>query len=325
MRFNRQLFYLLLAATLFLSGCVSRTTGYVPSDFANLDPEINLSDIPFYPQRPLHCGPAALATAFGSQGKQIHPDQLATEVWTPGVRGSFAHDMVSSTRRNGLIPLRTPNDLPELLKLTADGHASIHLLNLAFNRLPQWHYAVLVGYDLERQEVLLRSGRVKERWMSFYHFERSRRLAGHWGIFTANPDNIPVLSRWQPLYQELINLQEVAVPIYSSALDTAINTYPSPWAFHYLAGNDAFVRNEFQLSAEHLVTAASMNAGHPLIWNNLAYAFNRMDCPADSYKALACAQSLAPDNQQVLNSVKELGLNAQSSPACMSVPECPQK
>ena len=69
-------------------------------------------------------------------------------------------------------PLR--DSLADLLREVAHGNPVIVFQNLGTRWLPRWHFAVVVGYDLQASKVILRSG-TTERWrttLATFEFEK---------------------------------------------------------------------------------------------------------------------------------------------------------
>jgi predicted metal-dependent HD superfamily phosphohydrolase len=65
------------------------------------------------------------------------------------------------------------------------------LQNLGVKQIPIWHYAVLVGYDTDRNIAVLRSGRHERQEMRWQRFARSWDRAGRWAMTTISPGVIP--------------------------------------------------------------------------------------------------------------------------------------
>ena len=124
--------------------------------------KIELSDVPFYPQGEYQCGPASLAMTLAWSGVAITSEQLKPEVYTPSRQGSLPPDMIGAARRHGRIayPIHRVEDI---LKEVAGGHPVIVLQRLRSFFQYNWHYAVVIGYDLANREIILRSG-TTQRW-----------------------------------------------------------------------------------------------------------------------------------------------------------------
>ena len=147
----------------------------------NLPSSVELDTVPFYPQDAYQCGPATLAMALTWSGLAVTPDELKDQVYTPSRKGSLQLAMVGATRRHGKIAY-TFNDPAALFPEIAAGHPVIILQNLGLSWLPVWHYAVVIGYDVPEQDVILRSGTTKRKVMSYYLFEKTWARSNYWGL-----------------------------------------------------------------------------------------------------------------------------------------------
>lgn len=312
----------LLWLAVLLTGCANQNR-LIVLESAQIPNRVNLQQVPFFPQQPLHCGPAALATVLVHYQQDVTPESLAPFLFTPGAKGTYALDMAASIRREGLLALPAPQSLAELLELTAQGYPSIHLMNLGFRHLPKWHYAVLVGYDIERNAVLMRSGRHKMRWYSFYHFERSRALADYWSVVPVPVDRVPRLASWESAYAELLNFQEVRPELAQTAWETASDTYRDYWQFPFAEGNVAWGKQDFQhavMAYKEGLVRAPLNAS---LWNNLGYAYQSQLCNVQAIAAVQCSVLIAPDNAAWQSSLLEFSAAMPTTNQCLPVLSCP--
>jgi hypothetical protein len=108
--------------------------------------------------------------------------------------------------------------LDALLAEVAAGHPVLVLQNLGLDWLPRWHYAVVIGYDLERQELVLRSGTERRRITPFGVFLNTWDRAERWGIVVLPPQTLPARARPGPWLEAASGLealgkwQEARVP-----------------------------------------------------------------------------------------------------------------
>lgn len=313
---------LILCLLFILVGCAGRNTVFIES---SVPTKTNLSNVPFFPQQPLHCGPAALATVLNYYDGQSTPTSLTDQLWTPEAKGTFSSDMIATVRAHELVPIPAPKKLSELLELTSRGWPSIHLLNLGFKWLPQWHYAVLVGYDLEKQAVLMRSGTTEERWYSFYQFERTRRLAGYWSIIPSPLNDFPAMNDWKPSFKEVLNMLEVRPDLGNRVLVTSRNTYPEQWQFKYATANSFYGQSRFKEAAEFYIMAIEQSSREPEVWNNLAYTYQQLQCQDLAVLAVTCATKIEPENAEWQDSYNEItGLIDEKIPStCQQYLRCP--
>ncbi|MBS1972287.1 MAG: PA2778 family cysteine peptidase [Bdellovibrionales bacterium] len=145
--------------------------------------------MPFLQQTAGYCGPATLAMALSSQGQTTTPEEVGPLVYTPGLKGTLQEDMISAGRRQGFMTVKIQGMESLLAEVTA-GHPVIVFENLALSWLPQWHYALVFGYDLNTQTVTMHSGpEAFKRW-DLRRFERSWMLADYWGVVLLKPGEL---------------------------------------------------------------------------------------------------------------------------------------
>lgn len=173
---------------LLVTGCASFDTR-IPESW---EPRIELSETPFYPQLEHHCGPAALITVLEASGVTPTYDEVANRIYVPGLEGSLQVELMAATRSFERIPFRLPGELRPVLAEVEAGRPVLILQNLGVRSLPAWHYAVVIGYDRERAEILMRSGTdplqatPTRRWM------RQWDWASRWAIVVLEPGELPI-------------------------------------------------------------------------------------------------------------------------------------
>jgi tetratricopeptide (TPR) repeat protein len=182
---------LLAAWLLALTGCAMPQSRDLLRAPGALPARTELRATPFFPQLEYQCGPAALATVLVQSGVTVTPDALAPQVYLPGREGSLATELIAAPRRHGRVAWKIAPQMRALLTQIAFGQPVLVLQNRAFAFAPLWHYAVAVGFDLERQEIVLRSGKTEREIMSFDVFERTWLRAEGWAIVIGLPDAVP--------------------------------------------------------------------------------------------------------------------------------------
>jgi hypothetical protein len=162
---------------LLLGGCATQTQQLMrQSAGANLPRRIELTTTPFFAQERYQCGPASLATALRASGIGITPDELVSQVYVPQREGSLQPEMLAAARRNGALAVTIPRRLDALLAEVAAGQPVIVLQNLSLPIAPLWHYAVVIGYDLDAGDIILRSGTTERLSMAMSTFEHTCSL-----------------------------------------------------------------------------------------------------------------------------------------------------
>lgn len=148
-----------------------------------------IPDVPFIQQREGYCGPATLAMVLRWAGRDVSADSLASQVFTPGLKGSLQSDMISASRRIGMMALPIEG-MSALLEEVHAGHPVIIFENLSVSWLPQWHYAVVIGYDLPNRKIIMHSGPEAFKQWDIQTFERSWILGNYWGLVVLPPEQL---------------------------------------------------------------------------------------------------------------------------------------
>ena len=157
---------------------------------------MELTQVAFHRQDDFLCGPASLAMVFNAAGvSAANVESVTPMVYLPGRQGSLQAEMLGATRRTGLLAYTLAPHLEDVLREIAAGTPVVVLLNLAFKLLPVWHYAVIVGYDLEKREVIVRSAkRERDEW-SFGFLEYFWQESGYWSMLALPPGRLPATAR----------------------------------------------------------------------------------------------------------------------------------
>lgn len=215
----------LFALAILLGGCTGtpqrdRLIANPPTDIA---PAAELIEVPFHPQEAYQCGPAALAMLANWRAVPVTPQALTPRLYIPGKQGSLQVELLSNTRQLGLIPYVLKPSLEDLLREIDAGNPVLVFQNLALNWYPQWHYAVLIGYDLSRREVILRSGTDRRRINSLALFERTWQRGDRWAMLALQPGQLPAtVEYWRYLRalnaMEQVGKQAEAVAGYQAGL-----------------------------------------------------------------------------------------------------------
>ena len=307
---------------LILSSCTStpqsrqiRTNGS-----GSLPPAVELSDTPFFPQTQYQCGPAALATVLQSYDIKTTPKELSRQVYIPGRKGSLQIEMMVATRRHKMLPYELKPRLIDLFTEIAAGNPVLVLQNLGFEWYPQWHYAVVVGYDTNNHEVVLRSGTTK-RWLTpFEVFERTWKRADFWALVIVPIGKIPATAEPLPYLKTVYAFEETGNRgIALKAYQSASKQWPDVAVVWMTLGNMAFDNQEWSEAVSAFNTASSLEPDSIASWNNLAYALHAYGCRTQAQAALQCGFKVSPGDKNLQDSWSELIDNS----AAKNRAECP--
>ncbi len=181
---------LLAPALLLLASCAPLLSGDALSRQIQRDPArgVYVAGVPFFPQEPERCGPAALAMVMAFQGRPVPPDLIASEIYLPKLKGTLTVDLLIYPRTQGFESRIQQGGFPALLREIRQGNPVIVLLDVGLPLRSLRHYAVVVGYDTGTESLIAHSGRRANMVLPRDLFERQWRASGNWGLVVSRRD-----------------------------------------------------------------------------------------------------------------------------------------
>ncbi|MGE4048344.1 MAG: PA2778 family cysteine peptidase [Acetobacteraceae bacterium] len=261
------------AVALLLGGCagIPQTRALLDAPPVELERKAELIAVPFFPQERFQCGPAALATMLGWSGVEVAPEELEPLVYVPDRQGSLQPELLAAARRYQRIPYVLEPELTVLLREVGAGHPVLVLQNLAYSWYPRWHYAVVVGFDLDRGEVVLRSGAHARHFQSLGSFEYTWRRAGHWAVVTLGAESMPVTASEQAYLRAVLPFEQAADwKTAAAAYRGAAARWPSSAGAWFGLGNSAFQQHDFAGAESAFRRVLMLRPESPIALNNLA-------------------------------------------------------
>lgn len=286
---------------LWLGGCATpQTQALLEANSRELPQRIELSQVPFYPQETHQCGPASLAMLLNAAGTPVTPQDLTAQVYLPGREGSLQVEMLAAARRNGLFAYELAPKLDDLLAEIAAGSPVIVLQNLALSWYPVWHYAVVMGYDLKREEIILRSGLERRQVLPFTTFEHTWERAGHWAMLALPPGRMPRTATEAGYVPAAMALEKAGPPkSAAAAYEAALKRWPRNLAARIGLGNAAYALGDLK-RAERAYRQATLDYPESAIaFNNLAQTLADQKRYAEALAAAHQAVRLGGPEQAV--------------------------
>lgn len=326
MTLSRRFATVLLAA--LLAGCGSQPfTDQFP---AAASPTRELVSVPFFPQQTRQCGAAALATVLVYRGLAVSPESLEPQLFTPGKGGTLAIDIVAQARNRGMLVYPVNPSLGDILAEVEAGNPVLVLQNLGLRWLSQWHFAVVVGFDLDKRQLILRSGNEQRHQVSMRTFLNTWDRADNWGVIIVPPGQVPVTAAAIPFLQAASALEQRHPSAAGQAYRLAWEKWRGDDDAEALARlglfNVAYAGGQFAEAKAWLLRGRGpQTAAH---WNNLAFCLSAMGCRQAAEFSSQCAIALEPDNPRYRQSLQELRVEpggqgpAPPGDSC-TVPTCP--
>jgi tetratricopeptide (TPR) repeat protein len=254
-----------------LPGCALAPRSAPPASLpAGLAPRVALDGTPFFPQDEYQCGPAALATVLTYAGAPRTPQQLVDQVYLPQRKGTLQLEMLAATRRAGLLPYPLAADAGAVLQEVAGGYPVVVLQNLGPALFPRWHYAVVIGYDLPRSEVILRSGVQQRLVTALPEFLDAWMKAGSWAFVAVPPDHLPATANADDLVTAAASLERVSPDAAAQAYGAALERWPDNLVARLGLGNVAYGQHRLDDAQAQYRLATQAHPESADAWNNLS-------------------------------------------------------
>ena len=167
---------------LSMAGCVSADQ-FVTGEERPLSPNaLYVKQVPFYPQTQYQCGPASLATVLNYWGRHVTPEQIAQEIYRPGMKGTLSLDLWQYAKAQDFQASVRQGSWEFLETQVSRERPIIAFLNLGFRQVPLGHFPVVVGVDPEDKSVIAYSGVEKNQRIPFDRFKVAWEKTNYWSL-----------------------------------------------------------------------------------------------------------------------------------------------
>jgi len=178
---------LVLALLMSLSACSS---GVSPA-MQRLPDRVELNSVPFFRGNIYHSGPGVLAAMLSQQGVIITPGLLNKPLQLPGGEPKLEQSMQVLARQYGFMVYPLDKELDALLTQVSAGFPVMLRITEGSAWWSEPRYAILIGYNRNKQTVLLHAGMNRRMSMSFSSFNSAWKDAGQWAVLIQGPRQLP--------------------------------------------------------------------------------------------------------------------------------------
>ena len=295
-----------LALAVLASGCASIPEEvWLPPQAAR---SIELGATPFFPQQRYQCGPAALATVLQASGVEVSLDALIDRVYLPGRRGSLGVELMAAVRESGRLAYVLSGTLEDVVAELAAGRPVLVFQNLGVSWIPRWHYAVVIGYDADRDHVLLRSGVDRRRSTPATLFLRTWQRAGFWSMVALKPGDLPARPERSRYFRAAAGLETAGRPNDArQAWHAALDHWPQSSVPPFALGNIALGKGDNDDAVRWYRRSIALDPEHWMAHNNLAFGLAALGRRQEARQTLQDALTQVSDDP-VVRSVLESSL-----------------
>jgi len=281
-------------ALVLITGCASTRPVLSVSGQGAIPTRVDLEQTPFFPQVEYQCGPSALATVLSASGLPVTPADLVPEVYLPGRQGSLQPELLASARRRDRLPYQLPPTSDAIIAQLADRIPVLVLQKLGAGPWPGWHYAVVVGYDVESQFFLLRSGTKRRLEVPAARFLATWDRADRWAVVVLQPGQMPGTADLSRYIEAAAALEAVGrIDAAGIAYRAAAMQWPRDALPRLALGNVALTRGDFAAAESEYRQAIELDRGNVAAHNNLAEVLLRRRCVSAARSELEIAKELA--------------------------------
>jgi hypothetical protein len=285
--------FLLVLATSGCSILVPQTTELRKARPAGLPDSAELTNVPFVAQEDFNCGPSALAMSIGTVKTGVTLDELVSQVFLPGRQGSLQVEMLAAPRRHGLVSYQLAPRMADAFREVAAGNPVIVLLDHGVWPVSIWHYAVLVGYDIPKSLVTVRTGRRPRQSTPFSLFEYLWSESNYWSMVVMPPDKLPATANEANYLTAIAALERTGNKL---AARDAYQAFTGRWPDNVngllALANTHHALGELKPAIFALRRAESRQPDSVLVLNNLAQTLADLNRPREAIQAIERAVDL---------------------------------
>jgi tetratricopeptide (TPR) repeat protein len=202
--------------------------------------------------------------------------------------------MQAAPRKFGRLAYVLSPNLDSILAEISAGRPVLVLHNYGVPLLPRWHYAVVIGYDSAKDEIILRSGVTERQVLSARAFMRAWDNGKRWAMVILRPGETPAHAN-APRYLEMAaDFERSATPADArSAFDAAIRRWPGESIAWIGRGTAQYRSGNLREAAKDYAAALRLDESNVGARNNFAMTLLELGCPLRARAELGRIDSTA--------------------------------
>jgi len=232
---------------------------------------------------------------LGWAGANVTPEELAPQVFIPEKKGSLQVEMLAAARRHGMLAYVLEPRLEDILAEVAAGYPVIVFQNLGLGWYPVWHYAVIIGYNLDDRKIILNSGEEQGRTVSLSTFERTWVRGGSWAMLALPPGRLPKTATEDRFLLAALALEQTGqLNAAVQAYEAALIRWPANLAAQMGRGNSYYALGDLESAGQAFLQATWDHPEAAAAFNNLAQTYADQKRYREALEAAQRAVDLDP-------------------------------
>ena len=259
----------------------------------DLPEQIELTQVPFFPQTEYQCGPAALATTLAHLTVPVTADDLVEQIYIPARKGSVQVEMLAAPRRYGIVSYTLAPRMADVLREIAAGNPVIVLQNYStWPILKFWHYAVAIGFDSVDGTLQLRSGEEERLSIPLGIFEYTWKDGGNWAMVAVPPERIPATAERARYFDSIVAVERAGQPAAAAvAYERFLERWPDDLGASIGLANATYALGHLAKVETVLRGALEKHPDSTIVINNLAHTLSDAGRSEEALELLARANA----------------------------------
>lgn len=234
-------------------------------------------DVPFIDPRSELC--ASTSIQMVSLYWQLHSSyvshmslyELDARTLIPLKGGTLQIELISTARADGMIAYPIEPTFDALISELSAYHPVIVLVNRGYSWYPLWHYAVITGYDVKTQTILMHFGDTPNEAIPIGTFASLWQRSGNWGVVLLPPGQLPASATAKKYLNIVYDFEKIGMTKEAIiAYETAIKRWPNYIPLLFALGNVYYDVHQTSKAEEVYRYILSIDSKYFFALNNLA-------------------------------------------------------
>lgn len=231
-----------------------------------------LSDVPYF-QSSGHPGAGPVTSLLAINDLTVVPSEIAPMLYEQESPSGFQTDLRTTIRAFGQIPYPMAPNLMALIVEVASGNTVLVLLSGA-ERRNNWQYALVKGYDLAGETMVVNSGDTENLRLPLRDFERRWMEANRQAVMAVEPGELPTTADAADYFAALAALQRIDAtdPDLEAAYQAGLEQWPDDRNLLMGFGDYLMARGQYFQAADVFSETMNLYPEYGMAHNNMARA-----------------------------------------------------